>query len=128
MKDMKGVARALMRAKQAEDRARASRIEIENVLLENLDLKKSEGSEKFQFGDLEITVTSKITRTLDKAAFLALPDERQQAMARLIDWKPSLVLKEFRKVESDTLGMELAGACMTEKPAKASISVEEIIP
>ena len=72
-------------------------------------------------GDLyKVTVTKKLNRSLDIEAYqsLDLPEN-----AQFVDFKPSINLKRMRAVEQ--LEPSIIEACVTVKPAKSTIKIEE---
>lgn len=122
---LESLAGALERAKRAEDIARAERVAIEEAICNHMNLPE-EGTVHEEAGHWKVTVTSKLTRTLDEARLREvahqIPDD---VGAKVIRWKPDLVLKELRACQEyrPEVYAVLASA-LTVKPAKPSVKVQ----
>jgi len=68
---MKELCKRLIEAKLAEDAAKRSRIEAENALIAAFGETKTEGSTTRTYGSYKVTVTKKVSRSLDFDAYRA---------------------------------------------------------
>lgn len=87
---------------------------------------KLEGSTTTHPTGYKVTVTARLTRTIDRPVLEAIWDELTDTEKECIDYKPSLVLANYRSIEES--GGKLMEA-VTVKPAQASLKVlvEEVI-
>lgn len=111
-------------AKHAEQQANATRLEIEQKLIEHIGV-TDEGVTTYQGDGFKVKTTGKLTRTLDDAAVSRHWDSLSAEIQACIKWKPTLDLKTFRALE--TMRDDLAPVLhqyLTVKPAKPSIAVE----
>lgn len=112
----------LIAAKFEEDQAKMRSIEIEKQLAQFVG-KKEEGTDKETYGKYVVTVTSKLTRTLDYPAYLAIENDIPEGV-RCVRMKPELDLKKLRAMEMVRPGF--SAQFVTTKPAKPSVKVEVI--
>lgn len=110
----------LASCKEKENEFKQKRISIEESIAELL-VTKSEGTDKATAGEYVITVTSKLTRTLDYEAYLAIEQGLPEGV-RCVVLKPELDLKKLRALEM--VDPSLPPHFITTKPAKASVKVE----
>lgn len=113
---------ALVYCKQNEDGYKAERIAVEEEIATMLAT-KDEGTDKAETGQYRVTVTSKLTRTLDYEAYLAIEDGLPEGV-RCVDLKPSLNLKKLRALEM--VDPDLPAHFITTKAAKPSVKVEVV--
>lgn len=118
---MKELCKRLIEAKLAEDAAKRSRIEAENALIAAFGETKTEGSTTRTYGSYKVTVTKKVSRSLDFDAYRALnlPPDHQ-----FVDMKPAINLKKLRLIEG--IDPALVASCVTAKPAKPYVKIEEV--
>ena len=118
---MKELCKKLMEAKAVEAAAKEERLKIEAELISAFDPTKLEGTETKATTGFKVSVTSKLNRTLDIDAYQAmnLPENMQ-----FVDFKPAINLKNLRMIER--LDPGLSAQCVTVKPAKPSIKIEEV--
>lgn len=118
---MKELCQKYLQAKAAEQAAKDARLEAEAALLEMFHPSKDEGTETKATEGFKISVTSKLTRQLDIDAYnaMSLPDNMT-----FVDFKPAINLKNLRMMER--LDPAIVAQCITVKPAKPSIKVEEV--
>ncbi len=109
-------------AKSWEEQAKQARLTAEFELLAALGPLKPEGTNKFSDSRFKVTVTTKLNREidLDKYEALSLPEP-----LRFVDYVAKLNLTKFRHIEA--VDPSLVTACVTTKPAKPNIKVEEVI-
>lgn len=112
----------LVTTKQAEQMAKKRRIDLENKIA-SMVATKAEGAEKAATESFRVTVTSKLSRTLDYPAYLAIEGKLPEGV-RCVDLKPSLNIKKLRALEA--LDPDLPSHFVTSKPAKATVKVEAI--
>ena len=112
----------LLILKRAEDEAKKLRVEQENRIAAMIAT-KTEGADKTEAGRYKITVTSKLTRTLDYPAFQAIESDIP-AHIKPVVMKPDIDLKQLRKLEE--VMPELVPHFVTSKPAKPQVKVEII--
>lgn len=87
---------------------------------------KLEGSTTTHPNGYKVTVTARLTRSIDRPVLEAIWDTLSDTEKECIDYKPSLILSNYRAIE------ETGGALMdavTVKPAQASLKVllEEVV-
>lgn len=119
---------ARISAKQAEDAAIAERRNIDAQLAELLkNPNKPEGavSQKLEDMGLKLTVTYKISRTVDAASSKKLQAEWDKLSAgaqAAFKWKPEVSVSELRKLEG--IDATVAAAYITSKPASPSVDID----
>lgn len=118
---MQELCKKFIEAKNREAAAKEERLKIEAELLAAIEPEKLEGTETRATDGFKVTVTSKLTRSLDYPAYQAmdLPENM-----RFVDLKPSINVKNMRMMER--FDPEIVAQCVTVKPAKPSIKVEEV--
>ena len=120
------LAQAWLDAKEDEEAAIKRRRDI-GALLEAALPGADEGTVSNKTADLKISVTRKLTRTVDADALSATWGELSENVQRAFKWKAEIVTKHLRALQ------ELGAAELTEvqqfittKPAASSVSVERI--
>jgi len=118
---MKELCQAVIMAKANERAAKEIRLTAEKELLKAIHPTKMEGTETTATDGFKISVTSKLTRKLDYEAYqeLQIPENMS-----FVDFKPSINLKNLRMIER--IDPSLAAKCITTKPAKPTIKLEEV--
>jgi len=118
---MKDLCMKFMEAKAREAAAKEERLKVEAELLAAIKPEKLEGTETRATDGFKVSVTSKLSRSLDYDAYqsLGLPENMS-----FVDLKPAINLKNLRMIER--LDPALVAQCVTVKPAKPSIKVEEV--
>lgn len=113
-------------AKEAEELAKARRIEAERQLIELVGFEKTEGSSSFQSMDLRVTLTGKLTRTLDRDKWEEIKHKIPVDL-HPVEYKPSLILKAIRYLENnEPATFKAISEAITTKPAKVAITLKEI--
>ena len=112
----------LAAAKAKEEEAKIQRIEAEEGIAAILGIKE-EGTVKRTVWGYSVTVTTKLTRTLDYEVYRAIEDGIPEGV-RCVDMKPSLNLKKLRALEM--VDPSLPAMFITTKPAKASVKLEVV--
>jgi hypothetical protein len=110
----------LVTAKAAEDEAKERRTAIEGEIADMLAT-GPEGTDKAEAGIYKVTVSSKLTRSLDYPAYCAIEADLPEGV-RFVDLKPAINLKKLRALEM--VDPTIVAQCVTTKPAKASVKVE----
>jgi len=120
---IEGIIADIEYAKGQEVTWRAERILKEQALIKALDTdQRLEGSKSFELRRTRVTITKKLSRSLDFKAYKAmhfLPENQ------FVKMKPAIDLKKLKEVEKD-FPKEVA-ECITIKPAKTAITIKEII-
>lgn len=116
---------ARIAAKRDEDAAIANRRDIDAQLAELLkDPAKPEGAISRKDGGYKLTVTYKISRSVDTdkltKAWAELPKDVQDAFK----WKADVSVSALRKLEPASAGK--AAVFVTTKPASPSIEIEAV--
>lgn len=110
----------LLKAKQAEEQAKAERIKFEQLLIDVIG-KKEEGTTSVETEKYVIKTVGKLTRNVDSTKLLDevadLPDEVQDAFS----WKASVSLTSYRELNEKH--KEIADKYVEVKEAKPSVSV-----
>ena len=119
-------ARQVLEFKAIEDDAKASRIEAEAILVSMVE-NKIEGTVHEEDGKVKVTVSFKITRSVDGAAVQEAWNDLPEIVKDAFIWKPDLVLKQARALESaNPAAYAVLAKYITAKPAKPSIKIEEV--
>ena len=117
-------AREILEFKQIEDDAKASRIQAESRLVAMLPT-QVEGTINEEDGGIKATVTFKLTRTVDGNAVQADWNELPEIVKDAFIWKPDLVLKQARALESaNPAAYAVLAKYITSKPAKPGVKIE----
>lgn len=122
MEELERLCYDLMLLKKEEKAVADIRIDVENQIAQMVSTKE-EGTDKAEAGEFKITVTSKLTRTLDYPAYLAIENDIPAAF-RCVDLKPAINLKKLRTLEMSN--PDLIPVFVTTKPAKSAVKVEVI--
>ena len=109
---------ALAAAKAEEEQARQRRLQIEEEILALMP-SKDEGTVTDK--DAGITVTYKLTRTVDTEALQARWLELSAAAQAAFRWKAEVDLRALRTL--DEADYKLAAAYITTKPAKPTVTI-----
>lgn len=117
---MKGLAMEIMDLKAQEETAKQRRYMLE-ARLAGMIATKDEGTDKAETGPYRITVTSKLTRSLDYEAYQRL-EEDIPAGLRCVKLKPEIDMKALRAMDMARPGY--SAQFITTKPAKPSIKIE----
>lgn len=111
-------------AKRAEDAARDARIQVEADIIDALGCEE-EGSKTHDLEGVKVTITGKINRTLDRAAWEGVAPSIPENM-RPVEYKPSLDLKGLRYLQDNEPDLyRMVAEAITAKPGKPSVSVKE---
>lgn len=120
------LARSWLDAKRDEDEAKARRQAIAKAIAERCPSDEMEMTDRRVFGDLQMVITRKLTRTVDAKLseyWSGLPETVRDCFR----WKPEVNLKNLRALEfAAPEQYDIAASFITSKPAPPSIEVEEI--
>jgi hypothetical protein len=106
--------------KSEETEIKEARTALENALAAMVAT-KDEGTDKKEFGPFKVTVTSKLNRTLDYPAYLALENDIPEGV-RCVDLEPKLNLTKLRSIDAVRPGFSTA--FVTTRPGKPGIKIE----
>jgi hypothetical protein len=124
---LEGLARRLAGAKDAERTATAERIRVEGEIIALTGLPE-EGSKTFDVGRFKLTVAQRINRSLDERAWALVADKIPAALSP-VHWKqvPTIEAVGVRWLRDNEPGyFRLLASALTEKPAKPSVTLEEV--
>ena len=100
--------------------AKDKELELRNLICEEILAQKLEGATTVHVPGFKVTATAKLNRSVDREVLEAiwdgLPDEEKEC----IDYKPSLKLTAYKKIEIG--GGKLLEA-VTVKPAQATLKI-----
>lgn len=115
-------------AKQIEDDAKLARLNAETRVLDLIGTLPPEGSTKRTAGDYKLTVTTSMRRKVDAKRLAEIAKGIPEAIgARLIRWKPELVTREMRFVQSNEPDIyALLSQAIEATPSKPSLKIERI--
>lgn len=116
------LARIVMEEKEREDYHKQLRMMATDELAAMIAT-KVEGTDKAATDMFTVTVTSKLTRTLDYPAYLAV-EQKLPVGLRCVVMKPEIDLKKLRALE--LANQEIPAGFVTTKPARSSIKIEKI--
>lgn len=117
----------LLEIKKLEASIKCEREIIELALIDWLGVKE-EGAQTHDIGDYKITITSKLTRTLDGDKWDEIKAGLPEQYRLIVDWKPSLDLKGLRWVQENEPDIyKKVAQAVTIKPAKTSVVVKSLI-
>jgi hypothetical protein len=111
---------SLVAARHAESEAKAQKIQFEDEI-SALIATKEEGVDRLDAGDFTVSVTSKLTRKLNYAAYQDVEASLPEGL-RCVDLKPSINMKKLRALEIVDPG--ISAMFITTKPAKAAVKVK----
>jgi hypothetical protein len=112
----------LLILKKSEKEIADLRIVTENKIAAMVATKE-EGTDKADTDKYKVTVTSKLTRTLDDAAYFAI-EQAIPTHLRPVYYKPTIDLKILRQLE--VVSPDLIPGFVTTKAAKAQIKIDEV--
>lgn len=116
---------SLSAAKKAEDDAKSKRIEAEEALIALLGCKE-EGAQTHKGENFKVTITGKVNRTLDVAAWDSIKLHIPETL-RPVKYKPEIDVTGLKWLKENEPGV-YATACqaISAKPGKASVTFSEI--
>ena len=116
----------LLIAKAQEQKAKEERMALEQQILDLVG-SKEEGTTTAEADGYRIKTVGKLTRSIDTNAVQADWDNLDPAIQKCIKWKADIDTKNLRSLESmrDDL-VPVIAKYMTTKPAKPSVTIEEL--
>lgn len=125
MADLNILAKQWLAAKQSEQEANKARLSIEDQIVA-ITGNKAEGSETHDASGIKITVTGKMSRTLDISTWQGIESQVPSNLSPVI-YKPSLDLKGLRYIEENEPEIyALVSKAIAMKPAKTAVAVKEL--
>jgi hypothetical protein len=122
------LAAAWQAAKADERAANARRLEIEEQIVDRFPV-GLEGTETMEAGNVRIKVTHKLSRTVDSKALQQHWNSLSAFAQDVFNWKADVSLPAVRRLQENHPDLYPSVAVfITSKPAKASVSVEEVAP
>lgn len=110
-------------AKEQEDAARALRLSIEEKIAAAIPSASDEGTQHALLRSYKITVTRKLTRSIEGAALQAAWESIGALARRAVRWEAGLDLKAYKQLDDES--RKQLDRYITSKPAKPSVRVEE---
>lgn len=124
MSNLETLANAWRKAKRAENEARAKRVAVEQQIIDATGCRE-EGSQTHEAGPYKITVTGKLNRTLDQAAWEQIAPQIPEQM-RPVSYAPKLDVKGLRYLQNnEPETFRLIAPAITTKPGKPAVSIKE---
>jgi hypothetical protein len=114
-------------AKAAETKAIERRRNIDAMLVDAMVIDGDEGTMSEKYPTLKVSVTKKLTRTVDTDALTAAWDHLPEKAREAFKWKADLDIKKMRAIQdvAPNLYAELA-QFVTTKLASPAVKVEEV--
>lgn len=111
-------------AVQAELRTlKATELKLRDKICKQILADKLEGAVTIKKPHYKVTATARVNRTIDRDMLEALWTDLTPAEQESIDYKPNLVLANYKKVEQT--GGKLLEA-VTVKPGQASLKIDRV--
>ena len=121
------LSQAWLKAKAAEEEAKAARIAVEEKIEEALQIPESfEGSKTHEIENFKFRVSRKNSRKVDgeKLVSIATQKKLEPFLQKLFRWKPEIKKKDWDRAKTE---VKLAfSEAITTTPGKVSIKVEEM--
>lgn len=112
--------------KRIEDEAKAKRIEVEELLCEELR-GPTEGTVSEKTDAVKVSISYKLNRTVDTKALQTAWNNLPAFVQAAFNWKADVSLTLLRKLQEDHPALyEQAAQFVTAKPAKPSVKVETL--
>lgn len=127
--EMAAAAEAVRAAREVERSAQTARLDAEQKLIALASTGAelpTEGTYTERFGALKVSITNKLTRSVDQGELVKVAGQIPDAIGqRLFRWSADVNLRELRFLQSnDPEIAALVSKCITTKPAKPAVSVE----
>lgn len=118
------LARAWIKAKDAEAKAIAERRRIEDLLIDARISTQIEGTAKTMADGLQITVTSRLARKVDGDMLQDIAAEHglTEHLGHLFRWKPEINMAAWKAADNSITSPLLAA--ITTKPGRPSFKIE----
>lgn len=127
--EMAAAAEAVRAAREVERSAQTARLDAEQKLIALASTGTelpTEGTYTERFGALKVSITNKLTRSVDQGALVKVAGQIPDAIGqRLFRWSADVNLRELRYLQANEPAIAATvSACITTKPAKPAVSVE----
>jgi hypothetical protein len=99
---------------------KAEELLLRNAICSTHHTEALEGSRTMHSGEYKLTITNKLTRTIDREVLEAIYDSLTDQEKECIDYKPALKMREYKVLEQT--GGRLLEA-VTVKPAQSSLKI-----
>jgi hypothetical protein len=120
------LSQAWLKAKAAEEEAKAARVAVEEKIEEALQIPESfEGSKTHEIENFKLRVSRKNSQKIDskKLVEIATQKKLEPLLQKLFRWKPEIKKKDWDRAKAE---VRLAfSEAITTTPGKVSIRVEE---
>lgn len=115
-----------LEAYAAMQHTKARELKIRNTIIDSFKSDKLEGSVTTHSprGDYKIIVTTRVNRSIDREVLEAIWDGLSQDEQDCIDYKPNLILSNYKPIEASSDGKLLEA--ITVKPGQASLKIERM--
>jgi len=101
---------------------KAKELELRNEILEEMAGEKDEGVISKTVNDVQVKATYKLNRKIDVATLDVIWDDLEEAEKLAIKYKPDIVLKEFRELESKGVSKLLDAIILT--PGQGTVTIK----
>ena len=102
---------------------KAKELKLRDKIVKPLLEDKLEGAATSYKKGYKVTATARVNRTLDRELLEAIWEDLPLDEQEAVDWKPSLILQNYRRIEEQ--GGKLLEA-VTVKPGQASLKIERV--
>jgi len=120
------LSQAWLKAKAAEEEAKAARVAVEEKIEETLQIPKNfEGSKTHEIENFKLRISRKNSQKVDskKLVEIATQKKLEPFLQKLFRWKPEIKKKDWDRAKA---AVRLAfSEAITTTPGKVSIKVEE---
>lgn len=119
----------LISLKKQEEELKKARMECEDAIARAIADLKTEGTTTQKTKYFKVSVTTKLTRTLDEEVWnqIGASINWPTPEAKAVEYKPTINLKALRHLESGAPDIyRKLSAAITTKPAKAAVKIEAL--
>ena len=95
-------------------------LRLRNEIIESKIKEQTQGNYKFIEGNFKLTIGLGIRNVIDEAELDTIYNDLPEDQKYAVKYKPSLVAKEFNKLN----GTELLFSAITQKPSQATLKIE----
>lgn len=121
--EIKNISERFLEIKEIEIELKAERETIESALIDWLGAKE-EGAKVHTIGDYKITITGRMTRSVDADVWDDVYGKIPEDLRAVVNWKPSLDLRGLRYIqENEPEVYKVLAKAITVKPAKTSVTI-----
>jgi len=117
------LSQAWLKAKAAEEEAKAARVAVEEKIEEALQIPENfEGSKTHETENFKFRISRKNSQKIDSKKLVAIAT---QILQKLFRWKPEIKKKDWDRAKAEV--KLVFSEAITTTPGKVSIKVEEIV-